>query len=215
MPLDWDTGLLWDSGITWDADSGPNPGDVTPYLDLVTSQHRDKPKFIAMLTALLQPVADGLFIARSLNSIFDLDTALGIQLDAIGLWVGRSRYLTEAISNVFFTFDTGPGFDLGLLMGEFEPTTQLVRLPDEQYRTLLRATIAANHWDGTTTGAYAAYEIIFAPLGYTIVITDYQDMSMDLHIFGPTPDALTQALFVGGYLSLIPAGVRVRNYLIN
>lgn len=37
---------------------------------------------------------------------------------------------------------------------------------------------------------------------------------MDIALLGPTPDAVTYALFVGGYLSLIPAGVGVNNYYL-
>ena len=214
MPLYWDKPLFWDSGLTWDAGAGPSLGDVTPYLDLVTSEHRDKPNFIATLTAILQPIADGIAAANSLVTLFDVDSALGVQLDAIGLWVGRSRSLTVPISGVFFTFDTGPGFDNGILIDEFGNSTQVLLLPDEQYRTLLTATIAANHWDGTTGGAYAAYAVIFGPGGYTLKITDHQNMTIDLTLGGPSPDALTRALFLGGYLSLKPVGVQVANYFI-
>lgn len=216
MVLHWDQpDLTWDSGLTWDAGDSPNPGDVTPYLNLVTSEHRYKPKFIAMLTEYLQPIADGVAVANSLVTMFDIDTALGLQLDIIGLWVGRSRSLSVPISDVYFAFDDGPGFDSGILRGVFDPQTQLLFLPDAQYRTLLKATIAANHWDGTIFGAYEAYAIMFGPGGYTMLIIDFQDMSMDLVLGGPVPDAVTLALFLGGYLSLKPVGVRVRNYIVS
>lgn len=215
MPLYWDQpSETWDSGLTWDAGDGPTPGDIGPYLAKITSEHNQKPNFMAMLSGFLQPIADAIYTANNLYLSFDIDTAVGVQLDIVGLWVGRSRYLTTPITGVFFQFDAGPGFDKGILRGEFESSTELVRLPDEQYRTLLKATIAANHWDGTVVGAYNAYAIVFGPGGYTLTITDYQDMSIDLTLGGPAPDALTRALFVGGYLSLRPDGVRVRNYII-
>jgi hypothetical protein len=188
-------------------------GDVTPYLNLITSEHRDKPKYIAIMTAFLQPMADGLSVADMLVTLFDVDAADGVQLDAIGLWVGRSRNLTVPITGVYFTFDTGPGFDQGIFKGPFDPSSGLVALPDAQYRTLLKATIAANHWDGTIESAYAAYDIVFGPLGFQIFIVDNQDMSMDLILAGGVPDALTLALFTGGYLSLKPSGVRIAEYV--
>lgn len=206
----------WDDGQTWDAGTAPNVGDVTPYLDRITSKHNQQPDFIAFLTAILQPLADALALAESaLVTCFDLDTAVGVQLDMVGLWIGRTRQLSIPISNVYFTLDTGPGCDMGILRGPFDPGTQLLNLPDAQYRTLLYATVAANHWDGTIVGAHNAYAIIFGPSGFSLLIRDFDDMSMDFILGGPIPDAVTLALFKGGYLSLKPAGVRVNRYIVS
>ena len=214
--LNWDQpGQYWDSDLTWDAGQSPNPGNVQPYLDLVTSEHNKQPDYLKFLCALLQPMADGQAVANGLVSLFDIDTAEGLQLDIIGLWVGRSRYLSVPLTGVYFTFDDGPGFDRGSLRGRFDPLNYLVVLPDHYYRLLLYATVAANHWDGSVPGAYAAYAIMFAPSGYQLAIIDNQDMTMDLVLYGPTPDAITLALFLGGYLDLKPVGVRVRNYIVS
>lgn len=215
--LDWDQpDNTWDSGLTWDAgQSGGTPGDVQPYLDKVTSEHNKQPNYMAMLALLLQPLADGKAVADSLVTLFSVDAALGIQLDAIGVWVGRSRYLSVPITGVFFTFNTGPGFNRGIFKGKYSNGNELVALPDEQYRTLLKATIAANHWDGTVVGATEAYAIVFGPRGYSMVIVDHQNMSMTVVLGGPIPDAVTLALLVGGYLNLKPAGVRVDSYVVS
>lgn len=190
------------------------PADPSLYLNRITSEHNQQPDFIAFLTALLQPLVDQLEInSTDLMTAFDLDTAVGVQLDAVGVWIGRSRQLSVPITGVYFTFDIGPGFDKGIFRGPFDPPDSIVSLPDDQYRILLYATVAANHWDGTIPGAYAAYAIIFGPGGYVLMIRDWQDMSMDLILAGPVPDALTLALFEGGYLSLKPVGVRIRDYI--
>jgi hypothetical protein len=39
-------------------------------------------------------------------------------------------------------------------------------------------------------------------------------MTMDIALIGPAPDAVTLALFTGGYLSLVPAGVGITNYYL-
>lgn len=209
----WDEGGTWDSGLQWDVNVGPSPGDVDPYLNLVTSEHRSRVKFIAMLTALLKPIVDIQVLAATLNSKFDLDVAVGQQLDFVGQWVGQSRELTEPLTGVYFAFDTvGVGLDQGTWYGPFDPQSGLVSLPDDSYRTLLRAKIAANHWDGTVDGAYAAWAILFAGTGTTILIQDLGNMHMLFALVGPTPDATTLALLTGGYLSLKPAGVKVDAY---
>lgn len=213
----WDSGLPganWDTGLEWDVTVGPSNGNIEKYLALVAGQHADKPKFIALLSMLLQPVADIIALLESLPSAFDLDTAVGKQLDVVGEWVGRSRTITVPLPGVYFSLGVaGLGLDEGTLRGQFDPTSGLLNLSDAAYRTLLRATIAANHWDGTIPGAYAVWDELFSALGYGILIVDNGDMSMVYALTGPVPDAVTLALFTGGYFNLKPAGVRVSQYL--
>lgn len=212
----WDEpGDTWDSGLTWDAGDSPNPGNVAPYLDLVTSEHNLKPDFMAMLEQVFQPLADNKAVCDAMTVLFDIDTAKGLQLDAIGLWVGRSRRLKVPITGVYFTFNTGPGFNQGIFRGPYSPADSLIDLPDASYRTLLKATIAANHWDGTVVGATEAYAIVFGPAGYQMLIVDHQNMTMEVILGGPVPDAVTLALLLGGYLNLKPSGVRVTNYIVS
>ena len=210
----WDSGGSWDDGLQWDVNTGPNPGVVTGYLNLVTNEHQDKPKFMATLAATLQPFADLNAVLDNFSALFDVDCAVGAQLDVVGQWVGRSRYLSVPLTGVYFSFDTvGVGFDQGVWQGPYDPTTGLTTLPDEPYRTLLKATIAANHWDGTVPGAYTVWNTLFMGTGYGILIIDHQDMSMDVALTGNMPDAVTLSLFTGGYLSLRPAGVRINNFI--
>lgn len=189
-------------------------GQLSTYTTLVTSEHADKPDFMAMIADVIGPIASAIGLIEGLSNSFDLDNAVGVQLDIVGLWIGASRNLQVPLTGVYFTFDTGPGFDRGIFIGPFDPTTGLVSLPDAQYRILLKAVAAANQWDGTIPGAYAAYAILFAGAPYTVLIYDWQDMSMTLALLGAVPDAVTQALFTGGYLNLRPGGVRIRNYVV-
>lgn len=189
--------------------------DVTEYLDLITSEHRNREKFIATVTALVQGPADGKDVITSIVTKINLDAAVGAQLDIVGEWVGRSRYLTLPLEGVYFSFDTADvGFDEGTWLGPFDPVTGLTALPDDSYRTLLRAVIAANQWDGSIPQAYAAWETLFAGTGSFIIIQDLQDMSFIFGLLGPAPNAVTYALLVGGYLALKPAGVRIAAYVL-
>lgn len=188
---------------------------LTDYTSLITSEHADKPKFMAMVSLLAQWGVDRRNMLASIPGLFDIDSAVGQQLDFIGEWVGVKRTLSVPLSGVYFSFDTsGVGFDQGTWLGPYDPTTGLVSLPDDQYRILLYATIAANNWDGTVPGAYTAWNTIFQPLGYSVLISDNQDMTMSIVLVGPTPDAVTLALFTGGYLNLRPAGVGITNYYL-
>jgi len=80
--------------------------DITDYLALITSEHNQKPNFVAVVSAFVQGFADETATISSIIGLYDLDTAVGSQLDTIGLWVGQSRDLLEPISGVYFSFDT-------------------------------------------------------------------------------------------------------------
>lgn len=207
----WDSGLqgaTWDSGLQWDVNVGAPGGNVAPYLALVTSEHRDKPKFMAMIAMLMQTPADMIVGLQSLQTIFDLDTALGAQLDAVGEWIGVDRHLRVPLPNSWFSWDVvGLGWDEGSWHDPNDPTNEVITLPDDAYRTLLRARVVNNQWDGTIPAAYSIWETMFEGTGSSIDITDNGDMTMEFTLRGTAPDAITTALLDGGYLSTTPAGV--------
>ena len=181
---------------------------IDTWLGLVPSQHSNKPKFMATLAVGLQPLADMLGLMLSLPAAFDLDAAVGAQLDAVGLWVGVTRIVPLEISNVYFSFDTdGLGWDQGSWWAPGDPSTTLSALPDDAFRTLIRARIGANHWDGTIPGAYAAWDSLFAGTTLSVLIEDLGAMNMSQVLIGGTPDVLTTTLFESGELDLTPAGV--------
>ena len=188
---------------------------LSQYTSLITSEHQSAPRFMAMVSLLAQWAVDRQNMLASIPGLYDIDDAVGSQLDAVGLWVGASRNLSVPLTDVYFSFDeTGLGFDEGTWLGPFDPTTGLTALPDAQYRILLYATIAANNWDGKIPCAYSECNTIFEPLGYSILIQDNQNMTMDIVLVGHTPDAVTLALFLGGYLNLIPAGVGIGYHFV-
>jgi len=184
------------------------------YLGLVTAFHRGKPKFAATIRAIVEPVVAQQAFIKHLPLDFDLDQAIGVQLDAVGEWVGRSRFVQTPIAGAWFSLDDEQrGFDRGVWLQPFDTPDGITRLDDETFRTLLRAKIAANNWDGTLPAAKAALEIIFPSGDTQLVITDNQDMTITFGVAGVIPSALFIALLSDGYLPLKPEGVRA-DYLI-
>ncbi|MBA4220156.1 MAG: DUF2612 domain-containing protein [Methylobacterium sp.] len=184
--------------------------DVDSYLRLITSYHRGKPKFAAMIRALVEPLVAIQDVIAHLPLDFDLDHAIGVQLDVVGEWVGRNRFVRVPIANAWFSFDYEMrGFDQGVwYQPQYDTPAGITRLDDGTYRTLLRAKIAANNWDGTLPSAKAALEILF-PNGETnIIVLDNQDMTITFGVAGVIPSALFIALLSDGYLPLKPEGVR-------
>lgn len=181
------------------------------YLGLITNLHADKPKFKATVTLGCEGSTAMQSVYQKMLAAFDLDTAIGAQLDIIGQWVGEPRFLQVPIEGVYFTYNDTPqtGWQAGVWKGRYESTVSLTRLPDPDYRQLIRAKIVANSWDGSIPGAYAAWKIAF-PSSF-IMIQDNQDMSMDMTIVSFELSSLMKAVITGGLLPLKPEGVRV-NY---
>lgn len=184
------------------------------YPALVTSEHK-KPKFLALISAITAPFDVAMAMMASFPKEFDVDYAVGVQLDQVGLWVGIGRWLTFPLEGVYFSWEEpGPGWEEGIWKGPFDPGTGLTRLNDDNYRCLIKARIAANHWDGTIPGAYAVWSAAFADAGSKVLIQDNQDMTMTVGIAGLYPDAVFRALLTGGYIPLKPEGVRVKWYAV-
>lgn len=185
------------------------------YLDLITPYYRGKPVFTATLTAVLDPFANLQIMLGHMPQDFDLDTAIGVQLDAVGLWVGRSRFIPTPIPNIWFSFDDAlRGFDLGVWKGPYDSDSGITRLDDETYRIFLRAKIAANQWDGRVETAQAAFNLVFSQSpGTNIFVIDNFDMTMTVGISGAIPSLLFIALLNQGFLPIKPEGVRI-NYAI-
>lgn len=183
------------------------------YLNLIPSENRQKPNFIATLSASVEVLAYLQDLAASMIPKFDIDVAVGDQLDILGKWIGLSREVSIPIEGVYFSWDGDDedGWDFGSWSPDSEPTS-VTLLPDDAYRTVLKAKIAANSWDGTTEGAYAIWSRLFTQ--FTILIQDNQNMSYDIIIVGGIVDSLTLALLQQGYISLKPEGVRIDNYFV-
>lgn len=153
------------------------------YLNIVTSQHRDKPKFIAWLTDNLDKSEDIYQMLQNTIDDFDIDTAVGNQLDIIGELVGRSRNLN------------------------FQPTDgSNPVLEDNDYRNYLKARILQNQWDGTIKDMQEIFATIFP--NSQLIIQDNQDMSMKATIIGAT-DPLTINLIENGFYIPKPAAVAI------
>jgi len=184
------------------------------YLALITSEHRGQPKFIATVRALIDPVSRIEDVLAAMREAFDIDEAVGLQLDAVGVRVGISRRVGTPITGVYFSWDSDSewdGWDAGTWRGEYDPDSGLVDLPDDAYRLVLKAKIGANRWDGTIPGMYDVWEVIF---GSFVVVQDHQDMSMTVGIAGQKLTGLLREILLRGYIPLKPEGVRVAYYEI-
>jgi len=184
--------------------------DASQYTQLVTAEHADKPKFMAMVAAVTGCFAAAQNFSESMPDEFDLDDAVGAQLDILGLWIGISRRIKVPVTNVYFSWDTaGVGWDQGVWLQNGDASSTISVLDDDTYRLVLRAKIGANNWNGSTIDAAPILSDIFGDSGTYAQIYDNGDMSFNVYILGPKPSALKMALISGGYIPIKPAGVHI------
>lgn len=189
--------------------------DLKTYLERVPSQHRERPKFKATLTAFLDPFVRLQNLIDDAPRLYDVDEARGSQLDVVGRWVGTDRFVATPLSGIYFEWEgtKQTGWNAGQWKGRFDPSAGLVALDDDTYRALIKLQIAANAWDGSSDGAYAAWDAIFDTS--SIVIEDHQDMSIVIGIAGRLNSSAQKSLFTKGLSPFKPAGIQVKIYFIS
>ncbi len=159
---------------------------IDKYLNNITSQHRDKKKFIAWLSSSLTIMDHDYIMTKNMDNDFDLDNSIGVQLDMLGQSIGRNRILT------------------------FQPLNgHNPVMNDETYRLALKAKVAMNMWDGKTESAYEIWNNTFKDIG--LQIQDNQDMSITAYVTGYV-DQIRQDLVQHSYIVPKPEGVRI-NYV--
>lgn len=187
---------------------------VTEYLDLIPSANRNQPKFTASLSVVLETLVAVINTLEAMPAAFDIDTAIGAQLDAVGVRVGLSRRLPIPIEGVYFSLDTeGVGLDEGVWLGPNDPTNAIALLDDETYRAALMIKIVANSWDGSVVGAQAALNAVALP-GLFIFGQDNFDMSVTIGVSGAVPSALFKSMLRQLLTVFKPAAVDLKLVLV-
>ena len=66
---------------------------MTQYTDKITSEHAKAAKFVAKVGISTNPFIAVQSALAAMPAGFDLDQAIGAQLDAVGLWIGSAIFL--------------------------------------------------------------------------------------------------------------------------
>jgi hypothetical protein len=181
---------------------------VDDYLSLITPWHAGRPRFRATVEGLVAPVVSLQEFIAHLPEDFDLDEAIGNQLDVVGQWVGRSRFIPVPIAGLYFTWDDPTrGWDKGIWRGPYDTQYGIIRLDDETYRRLLYAKIMTNNWDGTVAGGQAALDEFFNDPDTLVFIQDNNDMTMTIGVSQKIPSPLLLSILYK-YFPLKPSAVQ-------
>ena len=126
---------------------------------------------MAWLVAAIDMVED---VQRFLNNLYlqyDLDHAVGAQLDSIGGRLGMPRKLP------------------------FQPSGGVSPImPDSNYRLVLRAGIVESHFDGTIPDLYNLFQTVLGGTGLYFAVIDNQNMSVSVIVYGQTDTLIKDEL---------------------
>lgn len=184
------------------------------YTELIAGYHFDKPKFTQWVFELTEPLRVAKERLAALRKDFDVDVAVGAQLDAVGARVGISRQLPMTLTGVYFALDDdgGIGLDRGVWKGTYDPVDGLTTLGDETYRAVIKAKILANHWDGTNGKLPTFLSNALSYFGVPAKVLDLQDMQtmhVALHLTKSTTPPIVWELFSRRLIDVTAAGVGI------
>lgn len=155
--------------------------DTQEYADLLSQANYDRPKLNLLVRSLLKPGVSLIQLIQSFNLIYELDNACGAQLDALGEIIGASRLLN------------------------YVPASGDRVMDDDEFRLVLKLTIAQNTWDGTLGSIKSIYANALGS-NVSIKYVDNQDMSVTINVYGDITTREIEILDSAGLL-LVPAGV--------
>lgn len=186
------------------------PKTTADYRALVPNLNSDKPRFLAVLDLLVGASVQTQTIASQWPAAYDLDQALGAQLDVIGEWVGISRLLPVPVTGVYFEWDglSSVGWEIGVWQGAFDPSSGLIALNDGDYRRLIKTKILINQWDGSQEQMLNIWTQLL-PDDRPGIIVDNQDMTISLGFEGGPITGLQLAILLLGLPLIKPSGVRI------
>lgn len=184
------------------------------YTELIAGYHVGKARYTSWVFTLTEPLRIARERLAAMREDFDVDTAIGAQLDAVGVRVGVSRNLPMTLTDVYFALDDvdGIGLDLGVWKGVYDPVDGTTTLGDETYRAVIKAKIAQNHWDGTRGSLPDFLGEVLGQFGQPAKVLDLEDldtMHVVLHLTKDTTPPIVWELFSRRIIDVTAAGVSV------
>lgn len=208
------------------ADSATLQEIIDYYTNLLIIQYNNLPNARAQITLYVtELIANGVIF--DVRDGYDLDTAVGVQLDVLGKYIGADRFYTGQDLTDFFsfaTYDTDPIYgigdhigyadydNVGTKAGKFltydDVLSQTYALNDADFRTLLKLKILqnnSNHSDKEINDG------IFELFGNLLIPQDNYDMTMDYFV----DPSIAQIIDVANEKGLLPKPMGVKLNIIS
>jgi hypothetical protein len=192
--------------------------------NLLIKQYWEKPKAKAEIELQASTWDKTRDFLASLDAAFDLDNAVGPQLDVLGRIVGISRSVPAVIPKVYFGFSINPGnegfsdkFNQLRIGGPFfdkftSPFTDL-QLGDNDYRFFIRVKASLNRAAGYVSSDrfISIQDVVLAAFAGRAYVIDNLDMTLTLYV---SPVVSLDRLRLIQALNLLPKPQGVRYKVI-
>jgi hypothetical protein len=183
--------------------------------DRIYAQYRTKPKAVAWYNITKSLAAELESAANAVRLMYEIDTALGAQLDILGRIVVIDRnYIAPVDMPVtqFAATSNSPG-EFGDTSAMFSAlsTDADTALTDELYRLIIKSKIIKNNSDATIESILFGMNFLL-PNAEVLRITDGEDMSFSVEFYGNITETERYAL-LNSTLVPRPQGVRFGGFL--
>ncbi|MFA7943101.1 DUF2612 domain-containing protein [Pseudomonas brenneri] len=181
--------------------------------DRIYAQYRDKPKAVAWY-AIGRELGGSLeAAAQAVRKSYDIDTAVGEQLNVIGRIVVAPRSFVGAYPMNPGLFDLTDGDEFGDDDAMFSALTidQDGELSDELYRLVIKAKIIKNNGDATIENILDGMNFLL-PNAEVLRVTDGEDMSFSIEFYGQINNLERFSLLNAGLVPK-PQAVRFNGFL--
>lgn len=175
---------------------------------LVINQLFDSPNYRAITVWLAENFDTADDVLNYISTI-NIDTAEGVWLDLLGVIVGQSRELPNAVRYRYFGFeeDGDLDFDVARFYEEGDPALESSLLPDNEYRAVIFAKAASNWGDISKIGVAESISIITDTTNFVIV--NQPPAKFEIYI----KEVISQTIFlILSELDLIPRGAGIGIY---
>lgn len=182
------------------------PAAVKTYKTYLIEQYANAPKAVGTVELMAQTALID-FIELTVQDSFNIDTAVGVQLDVLGKYIGFSRQVNFPVQRNFFKF-YNPLFPDRPQVGftnYTDPTVnanssfylyqyangQIYFVPDDQYRILLKLKIILNHSNNSLASIANS---LYATFGTNILCIDSQNMILTYFVYAAADPVIKIAL---------------------
>lgn len=181
--------------------------------DRIYAQYRDKPKAVAWYEIARKLGGSIEAAAQAVRKSYDIDTAVGEQLNVIGRIVVAPRSFVGSIPMNPALFDLTDGDEFGDDGAMFSALMidKDGQLSDDLYRLVIKAKIIKNNGDATIESILDGMNFLL-PRADVLRVTDGEDMSLSIEFYGQITSLERYALLNAGLVPK-PQAVRFNGFL--
>lgn len=183
--------------------------------DRIYAQYRTKPKAVAWYNItrnLANQLGD---VAQAVRVMYEIDTAVGAQLDILGRIVVIPRNFIQPVAMTppqFASSENSPGeFGDDTAMFSTLSSDSDEQMTDDLYRLVIKSKIIKNNSDATTESILYGMNFLL-PNAEVLRITDGEDMSFTVEFYGNI-SPLERYAVLNAQLVPKPQGVRFGGFL--